>query len=90
MIDLKTRVVQIAGSTPNPDGAWMAQVARQLSDADDGFLRGHRILLCDRDTKFAGPWKRTLERVGNRDRLDPLPRAERERFRRTLRALDQA
>ena len=64
VIDLKTRVVQIAGSTPNPDGAWMAQVARQLSDADDGFLRDHRILLCDRDTKFAGPWKRTLEREG--------------------------
>ncbi|MCA8978954.1 MAG: hypothetical protein KDC14_02920 [Planctomycetes bacterium] len=84
MIDLKTRIVQIAGSTPNPDGVWMAQVARQLTDADDGFLRDHRVLFCDRDTKFAGPWKRTLEREGIEivatpyrapERLGGLPRS---------------
>jgi len=38
LIDLKTRSVHIAGSTPNPDGEFMAQVARNLTDTVDGFL----------------------------------------------------
>jgi putative transposase len=33
VIDLKTRRVHIAGVTCAPDGAWMAQVARNLTDA---------------------------------------------------------
>ena len=32
----------------------MAQAARRLTDAVDGFLAGHRILICDRDTITAG------------------------------------
>ena len=52
VIDLKTRRVHIAGSTPNPDEAFMAQIARNLTDAIDGFLLPHRFLICDRDTKF--------------------------------------
>jgi hypothetical protein len=31
----------------------MLQVARNLSDVDDGFLRGKKYLLMDRDTKFS-------------------------------------
>lgn len=42
----------------------MAQVVRQSSDADDGFLRDHRVLLAYRDTKFDETWKLTLEREG--------------------------
>ena len=38
LIDLKTRRVHIAGSTPHPVEAFMAQVARNLTDALDGFL----------------------------------------------------
>jgi hypothetical protein len=30
-IHLHTRRVHIAGMTPNPDGAWMAQIARNMS-----------------------------------------------------------
>jgi hypothetical protein len=29
----------------------MAQAARRLTDAIDGFLTGHRVLICDRDSK---------------------------------------
>ena len=30
----------------------------------DGFLTGHRILICDRDTKFTAQFKRILRDVG--------------------------
>lgn len=36
---LKTRVVEIAGIRVDPDGEWMKQMARNLTDALDGFLR---------------------------------------------------
>jgi putative transposase len=35
----------------------MAQVARNLTDAVDGCLSAHRILICDRDTKFTAQLK---------------------------------
>ncbi len=60
VIDLKTRRVHIAGSTPNPDEAFMAQIARNLTDAIDGFLLPHRFLICDRDTKFTDQFRRIL------------------------------
>ena len=42
VIDLKTRRVHIAGITPSADGGWMAQVARNLTDAVAGPLQGLR------------------------------------------------
>lgn len=63
-IDLKTRRVHIAGSTPNPGESFMAQVARNLTDAGDGFLLGHRFLICDRDAKFTEQFRRTLKGSG--------------------------
>ena len=48
---LKTRAVEIAGITRQPDEAWMTQVARNLTDARDGFLRGAQYLL-DRDPLY--------------------------------------
>ena len=41
MIHHATRAVQIAGITTNPDGRFMAQVARNLTADDDGFYRLH-------------------------------------------------
>jgi hypothetical protein len=41
-----------AGSTPTPDAWFMAQAARRLTDAIDGFLARHRVLICDRDAKW--------------------------------------
>ena len=60
LIDLKTRRVHIAGSTPHPNEAFMAQVARNLTAIVHGFLLPHRVLICDRDTKFTEPFRRIL------------------------------
>lgn len=63
-IDLKTRRVEIAGITRHPDAAFMVQIARNLTDLVDGFLRAHRFLICDRDGKFTEQFKRTLDDYG--------------------------
>ena len=59
-----TRAVQIAGITTNPDTAFMAQVARNLTDLDDGFLRKMRYLILDLDTKFTAQFKSILKGAG--------------------------
>ena len=51
-IELSTRRVHVAGITPNPDGRFMLQVARNLTDAFDGFLLEMRYLILDRDGKY--------------------------------------
>ena len=50
-MELATRRVHFAGLTANPDEGWMLQAARNLTDAEEGFLRGKKYLLMDRDTK---------------------------------------
>ncbi len=52
VMDLKTRRVEIAGIAHNPGGKWMTQVARNLVDAYDGFLKDHRYIILDRDPLF--------------------------------------
>ena len=47
VIALKTRRVHIAGIHPQPDGRWMEQMARNLTDPVDGFLRTARQLIHD-------------------------------------------
>ena len=64
VIDLKSRKVHLAGITTNPGDAFMAQIARNLTDAVDGFLLGQRFLICDRDGKFAPQFKRILGDAG--------------------------
>ncbi len=49
VIDLKSRRVHIAGVTCRADGAWMAQIARNLTDAASGPLTGFGHLIVDRD-----------------------------------------
>ena len=39
-MELATRRVHFAGLTANPDEGWMLQVARNVTDAEEGFLRG--------------------------------------------------
>ena len=58
---LATRQVCFLGCTPNPGGPWMAQMARNLTDAFDGFLRAPvRYVLVDRDTKFTAQFQAIL------------------------------
>ena len=42
VIELKTRCVTIAGIHPQPGGAWKEQMARNLTDPVDRFLRTAR------------------------------------------------
>jgi putative transposase len=52
LIDLSTRRVQIAGIAAQANGLWMTQVARNLTDDVDGFLKGKRYLIYDRDPRI--------------------------------------
>lgn len=52
VIQHATRRVEIAGVTTNPNASFMAQVARNLTDSVDGFLRGQRYLILDNDSLF--------------------------------------
>ena len=66
VIDLATRKVEIAGICRQPDGPWMDQVARNLVDAVDGFLRGKRYLIVDRDPLYTREFREALERAGTK------------------------
>ena len=48
LIDLSSRRVEIAGVAREVNGLGMSQVARNLSDAAEGFLIGKRYLIHDR------------------------------------------
>ena len=64
VIELSTRRVEIAGIVPEPDGTWMTQVARNLTDAVEGFLKSKRYLIHDRDPLFTFEFVRTLKAAG--------------------------
>jgi putative transposase len=68
---LKTRTVEIAGITRQPNEAWMTQTARNLTDAHDGFLRGVRYLILDRDPFYTTAFRRILRDSGVKPLLLP-------------------
>jgi transposase InsO family protein len=57
VIELQSRRVQILGSTPYPDEAFVIQCLRPVSSESDALLQAGRILVCDRDPK----WSRAVE-----------------------------
>ena len=87
-MDLATRTVEIAGLTAEPCGAWTAQMARNLTDALDGFLTGARYLLCDRDPLYTNEFREILRGAGIKTvRLPPRSpdlNAHAERFVRSI------
>jgi hypothetical protein len=44
----------------------MRQVTRTLTAPDAGWLVGHRVLFCDRDTKWSAPVRARLDEAGIR------------------------
>ena len=64
-----TRAVHVASITPNPNSAFMAQVARNLTAIDPYFLRGIRFLIHDRDACFTTQFKSILKEAG----IKPVP-----------------
>ncbi len=89
VLDLRSRRVHVVGSTPTPDAWFMAQAARRLTDAVDGFLMGHQILICDRDAKWTDGFRRILQGAGVRTVRTPVQgpnaNAYAERFVRSIR-----
>jgi len=67
----------------------MAQAARCLTDAVEGFLAGHRVLICDRDGKWTEGFRDIVEGSGVRVVLTPIQapnaNAYAERFVRSIR-----
>ena len=71
VMKLKTRTVEIAGITRQPHEAWMTQLARNLTDARDGFLRGVSYLILDRDPLYTAAFRRLLRDSGVKPLLLP-------------------
>src|SRR6187200_2420355 len=63
-LHLETRRVSLAGITRHPTEEWMIQMARNAVDGESGYLRGHRYVLRDRDTKFCAEFGQTLATGG--------------------------
>ena len=95
VIDIATRRVHIAGTTESPTSAWMEQIARNMTDCDEGFLTGKRFLVIDRDAIFSPKFKSILRDSGVEILLTayqaPNMNAYAERFVRSIKTecLDQ-
>jgi putative transposase len=61
---LKARTVEIAGISRQPDEPWMTQIARNLTDAHDGFLRDAHYLILDRDPLYTASFRNLLRDSG--------------------------
>jgi transposase InsO family protein len=66
VIHVSTRRVEIAGIHEAPCEKEMVQWARNLTDVEDGFLKGKRILIHDRDPLFTHKFRQTLGAAGVR------------------------
>jgi putative transposase len=68
VMELETRTVEIAGIRVNPDGEWMKQVARNLTDPVYGFLSDAKYLIHDADPLFTEGFKAILKPLDLPDR----------------------
>jgi len=88
LMELSTRKVEIAGIAPSPNGLWMNQIGRNLTDVVDGILKGKRYLIHDRDPLFTTEFLQTLADSGVASVKLPPPspnlNAYAERFVRTI------
>ena len=63
-IDLSTRKVEVAGIAQAAKGLWMSQIARNLTDSEDGILIGKRYLIHDRDPLLTAEFLTTITDTG--------------------------
>jgi putative transposase len=63
-IDLSNRKVEMAGIAPLANGLWMSQIARNLTDAEQGILTGKRYLIHDRDPLFTAAFLQIIADAG--------------------------
>jgi len=64
VIELSTRKVFFAPIKPQPDGDYMKQAAKILTDYEDGFLKGKRYLIHDRDPLYTNEFHNILKSSG--------------------------
>ena len=62
--ELATRRGDFSGLTANPDKGWMLQVGKDVTDVEEGFLRGKKYLLMDRDARFSEAFRMTRGQGG--------------------------
>ena len=60
-MELKTRRVHFAACTTTADEHYMKQIAKNLTDAEDGFLNDKRHLIMDRDPRFSEAFRSLLK-----------------------------
>jgi putative transposase len=63
-IELSTRRVQLGGITSVANGLWMAQIARNLTDGEDGFFNKKRYLIHDRDPLYTRDFLNLIAEAG--------------------------
>ena len=87
-LELSTRRVEVGGIAATPNGLWMTQIARNLTDGIDGFFMGKRYLIHDRDPLYTNEFLDMLADVGVQSvklpRRSPNLNAYAERFVRTI------
>ncbi len=66
-VHLKTRRVVIGGVSENPDGAWVTQITRGITEFDQP-MASARYLIHDRDPKYCRTFRHLLEASG----IEPL------------------
>ena len=64
VIDLASRQVEIAGIAHQPYDDWMKQIARNLTDAEDGFLLSKTHIILDRDPLYTAAFRGMLQDRG--------------------------
>jgi hypothetical protein len=84
IIELDTRRVHLAGVTANPNGAWVAQQARNLLLVLGERGRQVRFVLRDRDAKFCRSFDAVFRAEGGEVLVTPGEGAQGERVRRAL------
>jgi putative transposase len=86
-MELSTRRVEIAGVASKANGLWMTQIARNVTDEIDGFIKGKRYLIHDRDPLYTQEFLGTLTQETGSVKLPPRSlnlNAYSERFVRTI------
>src|SRR5215510_13226828 len=63
-MELSTRRVEIGGIASRANGLWMTQIARNLTDGIDGFFKGKRYLIHDRDPLYTREFLSMLAEAG--------------------------
>ena len=64
VMKLKTRTVADRRNQRQPHERWMTQIARNLTDAHDGFLRDTHYLILDRDPLYSAAFRGLLRDSG--------------------------